>query len=108
MENYNDLKNVRNTRGMKQILAEKFKAENCYFTMKDISISKYKNGYKIIIKEYEFNPFYLSFADDDYFGHMVLIDDEAEKANIIFVDSKYQYDVTTALIELGYYIANRF
>lgn len=94
------------TAEMKQILFEKLQAENCYFSKSDISIRKDGNGYKIIIADYEHIPFKMSFEYDDYFCYTVWVFTNGE--NIIFVDSKKDYDIKTALIRLGYYIGTRF
>lgn len=90
----------------KNILADKLKAENCYFTKQDISIRKQGEVYKIIIADYEHIPFTLKTEYDDYFGFCVMVN--ANDENIIFIDSKKDYDFKTALIELGYYIGTRF
>ena len=92
---------------MKQILADKLKAENTYFTKSNISIRKNGEKYKIVIKDYEHLPFTMSFEYDDYFGYTVWVCNDSFK-NIVFVDSKKEYDIKSALIELGYYIGTRF
>lgn len=100
---------IRNT------LVQKFADENCYFTAKDIIITKEGDSKWITIKDYEHCPFKLHTEDDDYFGHIVWIyrydhfDGETTFANnIVFCDSKYEYKFTNALVQLGYYIASRF
>ena len=92
---------------MKAILADKLKAENTYFTKSHISIKKIGESYKIVIKDYEHLPFTMKFEYDDYFGFIVWVINDSYK-NIVFVDSKKEYDIKTALIELGYYIGTRF
>lgn len=92
---------------MKAILADKLKAENTYFAKSHISIRKNGESYKIIIKDYEHLPFTMTFEYDDYFGYTVWIHNDSFK-NIVFVDSKKEYDIKSALIELGYYIGTRF
>lgn len=96
------------TAEMKNILAKKLKDENTYFTKSHINIKKLGEGYKIIIKDYEHIPFKMNFSFDNYFGYQVWIRDMCEGCNIIFVDSKKNYDIETALIHLGYYISTRF
>lgn len=95
------------TNEMKTILADKLKAENTYFTKSDISIKKHGEKYKIVIKDYEHIPFTMSFNFDDYFGFTVWVTNDSFKT-IAFVDSKKEYDIKTALIQLGYYIGTRF
>lgn len=92
---------------MKQILTDKLKAENCYFTEKDITIEKSGNRYKVIIADYEHIPFEITTeAPDDFFGYMVYV--WQGKKIIADIESKKDYDLKTALIELGYYIGTRF
>lgn len=113
MEN-KDIRNVKNMASMKSILAEKFSDECCVFKRDDINIRFYQNGYLITIKEYEHIQFKLWFETDDYFGnivHITRLDDMqwyCDNDCLIFVDSRKIFDVKTALIELGYYIATRF
>lgn len=97
------------TTEMKEILFQKLQDEGCYFTKSDISITTTKEGYKVVIKDYEHIPFTITTEEDtDYFGYIVYIRDEFEERNIIFVDSKKEYDFKTALVRLGYYIGTRF
>lgn len=93
---------------IKEILFQKLQDEQCYFKKSDISITKQKNHYKIVIKDYEHIPFKMLFEHDDYFGYIVYIDNEFKHDNIVFTDSKKEYDIKTALIHLGYYIGTRF
>lgn len=93
---------------MKDILFQKLQNEQCNFKKSDISITKQKDTYKIVIKDYEHIPFKMIFEHDDYFGYIVYIDDCFEHDNIVFVDNKKEYDIKTALIQLGYYIGTRF
>lgn len=95
------------TAEMKEILANKLHEENTYFTKSDISIKKQGKAYKIVIKDYEHIPFKMSFDYDDYFGYMVMIANDSFKI-IAYVDSKKDYDIESALIQLGYYIGTRF
>lgn len=93
---------------MKQILADKLKAEGCYFTKKDISIQKVNDSkYKIYIADYEHIVFTMFAEIDDYFGYTVTITNNFDDYDI-FVDSKKEYDIKSALLELGYYIGTRF
>ena len=92
---------------MKNILAKKLKDENTYFTKSDISIKKQGKKYKIVIKDYEHIPFQMAFDYDDYFGFIVWVHNDSLKT-IAYVDSKKDYDIESALIQLGYYIGTRF
>ena len=95
---------------MKQILADKLKAENCYFTKKDIHIQKvHDSKYAIYIAGYEHIIFYLRLFFEDN-EHIVFISNKDMRYNdeSIMVESKNNYDYESALIELGYYIATRF
>lgn len=105
-----DKRNICNVRTMKEVLVGKFQDENCCFGIKDVMIKQdtKNNGYKIVIKEYEHIPFFLSFEEDDYFGYIVTIQEECDNTNVVWIDSKNCYDVKRALIHLGYYIATRF
>lgn len=93
---------------MKDILFQKLQDEQSDFKKSDISITKQKDSYKIVIKGYEHTPFKMTFEYDEYFGYIVYIYDLFEESNIIFIDSKKDYDIKTALIHLGYYIGTRF
>lgn len=95
------------TAEMKNILANKLKDEDTYFTKSHISIRKHGEEYKIVIKDYEHIPFTMKFEYDDYFGFCVWVTNDSFK-NIVFVESKKDYDIETALIRLGYYIGTRF
>ena len=98
-----------NSTEMKNILFDKLQDESCHFRKSDISIRKNKNNtITIVIKGYEHIPFTMGFEKDEYFGFIVYVHDEFEKCNIIFVDSKVQYRIDRALIQLGYYIGTRF
>ena len=91
---------------MKQILFDKLQSENCYFSKSDISIRKQGNSYKIVIKDYEHIPFTMKTEIDDYFGFCIMV--YANNYDIIFVDSKKNYNFESALLQLGYYIGTRF
>lgn len=93
---------------MKNILFKKLQDEQCNFKKADINITKQKESYQIVIKGYEHTPFKMTFEHDEYFGYIVYIYDLFEESNIIFIDSKKEYDIKTALIHLGYYIGTRF
>lgn len=99
------------TTEMKQILADKLKAEATYFTKSDISIKKLNSPkyekYQIIIKDYEHCPFTMYLEHDDYFGYIVTIMD-IDHEEIAFINSKKGYDIKTALLYLGYHIGNTF
>lgn len=94
---------------MREILFKKLQDEETNFSKSEISIKKNRNNtYTIVIKGYEHIPFTMSFEEDDYFGFIVYVKDEFEERNIIFVDSKEEYRIDRALIQLGYYIGTRF
>lgn len=107
---------------MKNVLVSKFKDENCNFSMKDISIVKMsekitddfnnevercQTGFIMTIKDYEHIPFTMVLEEDEYFGFIVMIENDFDDYTI-FVDCKKEYDIERALIQLGYYIATRF
>lgn len=101
---------------MKKIMSNKFKDENCYFRFKDISIKKIKpNEYNIVIKDYESILFKMSFNYDDFFGFEVWLTKYYKEGSLFVydniincIDSKKDYDVKLALINLAYYISDRF
>lgn len=94
---------------MKQILVDKFKAENCNFKKQDISIRRVNNDrYRIILKGYE-NIVFTMFDEvpDGIFDYAISIINNFDD-DYIFVESKKGFDYESALIELGYHIATRF
>ena len=94
---------------MKQILADKLKDENCYFTKKDIHIQKVNdNKFSIYIADYEHIVFTM-FAEepDGFFDYTVTIVNSFDDYNI-FIESKNGYDYKSAMLNLGYYIGTRF
>lgn len=93
---------------IKTILAQKLKDEECSFKKSDIIVKKTNNGFIITIKEYEHCPFKMTFDEDEYFGFEVWIYDTFNEEMIAFTDSKKDYDVKSALLSLGYTIANTF
>jgi hypothetical protein len=97
------------TTEMKDILASKLKSEGTYFTKSDISIRSIKNGYRIVIKDYEHIPFTIYMEEDDYFGYCVFIrGTQDEWDDLVFSHSKHGYPLENALVNLGYYIGTRF
>lgn len=97
------------TNEMKDILAAKLKSEGTYFTKSHISIRSIKNGYRIVIKDYEHCPFTIYMEEDDIFGYCIFIrgmDDYYD--DLYFTYSKYRYPIEEALLNLGYYIGTRF
>ena len=94
------------TKEMKELLATKLHEEGTYFTKSDISIKKIKDGYRIVIKDYEHIPFELKMEQDDFFGYMTMI--TANGREVYFSDSKRAYDPFNAILHLGYYIGSRF
>lgn len=99
---------MMNVNKMKDILAKKLKEENAYFGKSDISMKKQGEAYKIVIKGYEHIYFKMTFSYDDDFGYEVWIYDSFDNCNIIYVDSKKDYNVENALVQLGYHIAMCF
>ena len=92
---------------MKTILANKLKDEGTYFKKSHISVKKVNdNEYVIIIKDYEHIPFEMVLDHDDIFGYSVYIN--LSDYDYIMTDDKNNYDIESALIELGYYIGTRF
>ena len=99
------------TTEMKETLYNKLKAENCYFTKSDIGIKKESdNKYIITIKDYEpFNFIMKLSIDDDEYEVIVSKYYKNEYDGLIaYETSKKDYDIKSALIELGYYIGTRF
>lgn len=97
------------TKEMKEILAAKLKSEGTYFTKSYISIRKIKNGYRIVIKDYEHIPFTIYMEEDDYFGYCVFVRGvQDEWDDLVFSHSKKEYPLENALLNLGYYIGTRF
>ena len=100
------------TNEMKDILANKLKDENCYFTKSYIRIKKVKDYYEVVIKDYEHIVFRISFDYDNIFYYQTWVqkyykDDKnlLEYDGIVtMVDSKKDYDIKSALIDLGYYL----
>ena len=91
---------------MKELLANKLHDEGTYFTKAHIHMTKIRDGYKIVIEDYEHIPFTLRMEQDEYFGFLTTVyaDDEC----IYFHDSKHEYDPFHAILNLGYYIGTRF
>lgn len=99
------------TQEMKDVLFKKLQDEQCDFKKSDISITKQKDSYKIVIKGYEHIPFKMTFEHDEYFGyivHIFNIGDIIDYENIVFVENQKEYYIKPALIHLGYYIGTRF
>lgn len=102
------------TTQMKQILLNKLKAENCYFTKPtDVHISKVDdNKYIIIINDYKPINFRMTLSIDDFDNtYEVTISKyyENDFEEIISLTTSIKaYDIEYALIELGYYIGTRF
>lgn len=92
---------------LKTILYNKLQAEQTSFKKSDISIKKVKHHYIITIKDFKHIQFKLAFEYDDFFGFIVWVSDNNYNT-IAEVVSLKEYDITTALNELGYYIASRF
>jgi hypothetical protein len=97
------------TNEMKDILAYKLQSEGTYFTKSHISIRKIKDGYRIVIKDYEHIPFTIYMEEDEIFGYCVFIRGlQDDWDDLVFTYSKKEYPLEEALINLGYYIGTRF
>lgn len=104
-----------NATEIKNILAKKFADEECGFTESDIKVSRTPSAIWITINDYDHITFKMWIEDDDYFGHIVYIDEywynnetPEFSDSVAFVDSKTEFDYRTALVRLGYHIANTF
>ncbi len=96
---------------MKQILFDKFQDENCGFKKSDIIITKTKEGHEIQIKDFNHITFKMTTEKDDYFGFIVYIQEYLfgeYYSSPAFETSKKDYDFRSALVLLGYHIANTF
>ena len=97
-----------NANEIKNILAEKFANEGCYFRKNDIKVNRRGNKTTIVIKDYEHIPFEIDAEEDDYFGYCLWIRNAWLEEIIGMYDSKREYPWKEALLNLGYYIATRF
>ena len=96
---------------MKDILAQKLKDENCYFSKSDLSIEKGTKDITISIKGTEPFSFIMTFEHDEYFGYITCVHryfNGKRDMTISFIESKQGYDVKQALIEIGYHIGTQF
>lgn len=80
-----------------------------------ISVRKEKDATWITIKDYEHISYKMTQEQDDYFGKIVQIyeywktDGKLEQGDCIaFVDSKHDYRIDQALLQLGYHIGTTF
>ena len=96
------------TNELKDILAGKLQSEGTYFTKKDIIARKTKNGFKVVIKDYEHIPFTITLEEDDYFGQCVFVQTPFDEECISFRYSKRGYPLFESILSLGYYIGTRF
>ena len=98
---------------MKDILFQKLQDEQTSFKKSDISIKKVTctkpkyRKYKIVIKDFEHEQFTMYFEYDKYFGYIVTVFN-ADYETLAFIDNKKEYNIKSALIEIGYYIGTRF
>lgn len=100
------------TKEMKDILFKKLQDENTCFKKSDISIKKSKNHngndmYVVTIDNtfvYEMKLYY----DNEIFvgTYTITVFDEDFEDFAVWVESKKDYDFKSALIQLGYHIAN--
>lgn len=95
---------------MKQTLYQKLKDEKTIFEKNDIKIKKQNQNYIIIIKDFEHIPFKLHFENDDYFGYIVYLQyfNGVHYEVLEMFDDNKEQQTQTALLYLGYYIANHF
>ena len=94
---------------LKDLLVEKFEAENCYFKQKDVSISSVNNKHKIVIKDYEFCPFEVTYDNNEYFGQCVTVWDRQDDTIVHMAEcNNWEDGQREAMLYLGYYIASRF
>lgn len=102
------------TKEMKQILFDKLQSENCCFAKSDISIQKIRNGYKIIIKDYEHIIFTIKLEIDKDFENaeeMTLwrqYKDSKRKTLLLLEEGHNDSAMQHVLIDLGYHIGTRF
>lgn len=96
---------------MKKALFQKLQDEKSNFKKSDIIIVKSTNNlYNVTIKGFEHIPLRLELEKDEFLGYVVYV----QYYNGIFyktytmVESKKEYNIKSALLELGYYIASRF
>ena len=99
--------NVQTITEMKKILAEKLHDENCYFTVKDIIIKKFNNGYTVNIKDYEHIIFTIYFNYDEQWLFQVTVENDFDDWGT-WIDNKKVYDIKTALIRIGYRIGTTY
>jgi hypothetical protein len=94
---------------LKDLLVEKLEAENCYFTKKDISISSVNNKHKIVVKDYEFCPFEVTYDNDEFFEHCVTVWNKETNTIIHMAEgNSWEDSQREAMLYLGYYIGTRF
>lgn len=99
------------TTEMKEILYNKLKAENTYFTKQDINIKTVnENKYIITIKDYEHINFRMTLSIDENEYEVTISQYYNNKFDelVSYQTSRKAYDIEYALIELGYYIGTRF
>ena len=96
------------TNELKEILADKLMSEGTYFTKSHITARKTKDGFKVVIEDYEHIPFNIHMEEDDYFGKCVFVQTPFDEDCIIFRYSKSEYPLCESILSLGYYIGSRF
>lgn len=104
------------SREIKETLAYKLRNEGWTGNIESlISVRKDKDATWITIKDYEHIQFKLTQEIDNYFGKIVQVfeywrdGDKLEQGDCIsFVDSKREYKVEEALLQLGYHIGTTF
>lgn len=98
------------TKEIKETLAYKLRSEGTYFTKSDISCKRIKNGYRIVIKDYEHIPFTIYMEEDEDLGYCVYTRGMHDyyTDELSFCYSKHEYPLEEAILNLGYYIGTRF
>ena len=104
------------TKEMKQILAEKLKAENTYFTIKDIHMTKqarkHNDSYKVFIADYEHIIFTIEFITDEDNKKEIALWKQykaSKRKTLMLLEEKHNEEaIKNVLLYLGYYIGSRF
>ena len=83
---------------IKRILSNKLREENSCFTTKDIIVKDIKDGFIIMIKDFEACPFKVTFFEGEWWVY-----DEAFE-EYVAIDK----DLSYCIIAIGYEIATKF
>lgn len=87
-----------NKKEIKEILANKFKDENCGFTKKDIKIKDIKDGFEITIADYDHAPYRVTYFEGEWWAYDSFFEE------YVGISSKLE----NCLLYVGYDIANKF